>query len=169
LPRIEDFTPETDLTPFLRNGVPVALRNAALRRMWTLDPAIRNGVGDALDYAYDWNIAGGVPGSGPLLPSDDVEAMVRSIMSRPTAEPSAAVQAEDVSMAAAGASPGKPPLASDLRPQDQAEPSAAGAAPAPKDVAVGPEAGEMTGPAKPAAGKKEAVAQTRRHGSARPF
>ena len=79
LPKIEDLTPETDITAFLRKGVPDALRNAALRRMWSLDPAIRDHVGDARDYAYDWNVPGGVPGNGPLLPGDDVEAMLRGM------------------------------------------------------------------------------------------
>ena len=41
LPRIEDMTAATDLAQFLRKGVPTALRNAAMRRMWTLDPAIQ--------------------------------------------------------------------------------------------------------------------------------
>ena len=80
LPRIEDVTIETDITQFLRAGVPASLRNAALRRMWALDPAIRDFVGEALDYAYDWNVPGGVPGSGPLLATDDVPGMLRQIL-----------------------------------------------------------------------------------------
>jgi hypothetical protein len=79
LPKIEELTAETDITLFLRKGVPEALKNAALRRMWSLDPGIRDYVGDARDYAYDWNVPGGVPGNGPLLPSDDVGEMLRSI------------------------------------------------------------------------------------------
>ncbi|MFB0489178.1 hypothetical protein ABIE45_001764 [Methylobacterium sp. OAE515] len=80
LPPLEALTPETDLAPFLRAGVPTALRNAALRRMWSLDPAIRDFVSEAREYAYDWNSPGGVPGLGPLLPSDDVEAMLRRLL-----------------------------------------------------------------------------------------
>jgi hypothetical protein len=76
LPKIEEITPETDMTVFLRKGVPELLRRAALRRLWSVDPAIRDYVGDARDYAYDWNVPGGVPGNGPLLPTDDVEAML---------------------------------------------------------------------------------------------
>jgi hypothetical protein len=79
LPKIEDITPDTDITAFLKKGVPEALRNAALRRVWSLDPAIRDYVGDARDYAWDWNVVGGVPGNGPLLPVDDVNAMLRTI------------------------------------------------------------------------------------------
>lgn len=79
LPKLEDLTAASDLSAFLRKGVPEALRNAALRRMWSLDPAIRDFVGEARDYAYDWNAPGGVPGSGELLPGQDVRAMVRQI------------------------------------------------------------------------------------------
>ena len=69
LPKLEELTPSTDLTLFFKKGVPEALRNAALRKMWTLDPAIRDYRGEALDYAYDWNAPGGVPG-GADLPAD---------------------------------------------------------------------------------------------------
>src|SRR6266403_1863932 len=61
LPKLEDMTATTDITAFLRKGVPEHLRNAALRKSWALDPAIRNYVNPALDYAYDWNTAGGPP------------------------------------------------------------------------------------------------------------
>lgn len=60
LPKIEEITAETDLSVFFRKGVPAALRNAALRRVWSLDPTIRDFVGPA-DYAWDWNTPGGVP------------------------------------------------------------------------------------------------------------
>jgi hypothetical protein len=88
LTRIEDLTAGTDLAPFLRAGVPALLRNAALRRMWSLDPAIRDFVGEARDYSYDWNVPGGVPVSGPLMPSDDVETTLARMFSRsPSDEP----------------------------------------------------------------------------------
>jgi hypothetical protein len=52
LPKLEDVTETTDITAFLRKGVPEHLRNAALRKSWALDPAIRNYVNPALEYAY---------------------------------------------------------------------------------------------------------------------
>ena len=79
LPKVEEITAASDISGFLRRGVPEALRNAALRKMWSLNPAIRDFVGEARDYAYDWNTPGGVPGSGALAPSDDVPAMVRQV------------------------------------------------------------------------------------------
>jgi hypothetical protein len=89
LPRIEDLTADSDITQFLRRGVPEVLKKAALRRMWSLDPAIRDYVGHARDYSYDWNVPDGVPGNGPLLPTDDVEELVDRVFgdrSRPAGE-----------------------------------------------------------------------------------
>lgn len=80
LPTIEELTSETDITAFLRKGVPEHLRNAALRKCWALDPAIRNYVNPALDYAYDWNTPGGVPGSSELGAGMDVARLVSQIM-----------------------------------------------------------------------------------------
>ena len=80
LPSLDELTPETDITTFLRKGVPEHLRNAALRKSWALDPAIRNYVNPALDYAYDWNTPGGVPGSSELGASIDVARLVSQIM-----------------------------------------------------------------------------------------
>src|SRR5712671_5726554 len=80
LPKLEDVTETTDITAFLRKGVPEHLRNAALRKSWALDPAIRNYVNPALDYAYDWNTPGGVPGSSELGASIDVARLVSQIM-----------------------------------------------------------------------------------------
>jgi hypothetical protein len=96
LPKLEELTGTTDVTAFLRKGVPEHLRNAALRKSWALDPAIRNYVNPALDYAYDWNTPGGVPGNGEIGAGMDVARMVSQIMgggesavepAAPTAEP----------------------------------------------------------------------------------
>jgi hypothetical protein len=79
LPDLESLTPETDISLFLQKGVPDELRNVALRKMWALDPAIRDYVGDALDYAWDWNVPGGVPGGGELGAGFDTAKMVAQI------------------------------------------------------------------------------------------
>ncbi len=79
LPSLDALTAATDLTPFLRAGVPRTLRNAALRRMWSVDPAIRDFVSEAREYAYDWNIPGGVPGTGGLISAEEVRAMVERV------------------------------------------------------------------------------------------
>lgn len=79
LPKLEELTGTTDITAFLRKGVPEHLRNEALRKVWALDPAIRNYVNPALEYAYDWNTPGGVPGSSELG-DIDVTRLVSQIM-----------------------------------------------------------------------------------------
>jgi hypothetical protein len=48
--------------------------------MWSLDPKIRDFIGDARDYAYDWNTPGGVPGYGPLPSREEVARMVARIV-----------------------------------------------------------------------------------------
>ncbi|MDB5577680.1 MAG: hypothetical protein JWR80_2856 [Bradyrhizobium sp.] len=92
LPKLEEMTGATDITGFLQKGVPEHLRNAALRKSWALDPAIRNYVNPALEYAYDWNTPGGVPGTGEIGAGMDVARMVLQIMGDgPAAEPEVAV------------------------------------------------------------------------------
>ena len=89
LPSLEDLKPGDTLVAFMQKGVPEALRNAAMRKMWALDPMVRDFRSEALDYAYDWNTPGGVPGSGPLGPEDRVEEMVEALFrpANPALEP----------------------------------------------------------------------------------
>jgi hypothetical protein len=87
LPSLEELTADTDITVFLRKGVPESLRNAALRRMWSLDPKIRDFVSEAREYAYDWNTPGGVPGfGGPLPPPEEIERLAARIVGAMKAE-----------------------------------------------------------------------------------
>lgn len=65
LPSVEDLTAESDITAFLKEGVPAALKRAALRRIWSLDPGIRDYVGPS-EYAWDFNQPGSMAGFGPL-------------------------------------------------------------------------------------------------------
>jgi hypothetical protein len=99
LPRTEDLTAESDLRQFLQRGVPLMLRNAALRRAWELDPKIRAHVGEARDYAYDWNTAGGVPGAGPLAETD-IEGLLRQVIGDRQPESAPAVPQADARSAA---------------------------------------------------------------------
>ena len=108
LPKLEDMTATTDITAFLRKGVPEHLRNAALRKSWALDPAIRNYVNPALEYAYDWNTPGGVPGSSEIGAGTDVARLVSQIMGsgKSVAEPPApVVDSGNVSASGAAQSP----------------------------------------------------------------
>jgi len=110
LPSLDELTSETDITAFLRKGVPEHLRNAALRKSWALDPAIRNYVNPALDYAYDWNTPGGVPGSSELGAGIDVARMVSQIMGtgETPAEPPVSAAADPAEIASDPESPGDP-------------------------------------------------------------
>jgi hypothetical protein len=65
LPPIESITGATDVTAFLRKGIPTELSRAALRRAWASDPAIRDFVGLA-ENAWDFNDPNAMPGFGPL-------------------------------------------------------------------------------------------------------
>jgi hypothetical protein len=106
LPKIEELTAESDVTVFLRRGVPDALRKSALRRAWMVDPAIRDFVGHARDYSYDWNTPGGAPGHGALEPGDDVAAMVRRILGEPAPhKPASQPPVDEIASAETGDTP----------------------------------------------------------------
>lgn len=82
LPKLEDLAADSDFRLFMHPLVPPALRSAALARMWTLDPSIRDFVGPARDYAWDWNAPGGVPGGGPVPSLSEIEATLRKLTAR---------------------------------------------------------------------------------------
>jgi hypothetical protein len=63
LPPIESLGPDSDLRPFLKPGVPADLTRAALRRVWSADPAIRDFIGLS-ENSWDFNGPDGVPGFG---------------------------------------------------------------------------------------------------------
>ena len=86
LPDLETLTGESDIQSFLHKAVPDTLRNAALRKVWALDPAVRNYVGEALDYAYDWNTPGGVPGFGDILSDEQSLEFVRNLLAGPDSD-----------------------------------------------------------------------------------
>lgn len=131
LPPLDALTPQSDLTPFLRAGIPSPLRNAALRRMWSLDPAIRDFVSEACEYAYDWNTPGGVPGFGPLLPSDDVQAMLGRLFRDPVRTETHASNVEPTNAPNEAPPTEAPPPEADPAASEPARPGAESADPAP--------------------------------------
>ncbi len=118
LPSIEDLTADSDLSPFLRAGVSQALKMAALRRAWSLDPAIRDYVGPA-EYAYDFNDPATIPGFGSA-PAQDAASLTRYVAhSNSTPEPVMRADEPDQpeldpvrQSAPAGAPPGTPEASS---------------------------------------------------------
>jgi Protein of unknown function (DUF3306) len=80
LPPIESIDAATDVTAFLRNGIPQELSRAAFRRAWSADPAIRDFVGLA-ENAWDFNDPNAMAGFGPLnYSAEQVEALVSRII-----------------------------------------------------------------------------------------
>jgi Protein of unknown function (DUF3306) len=148
LPAISDITLDTDITAFLRKGVPAVLRNAALQRLWVLDPEIRDFIGEARDYAWDWNTPGGVPVSGPLEAGTDIPSMLRRVFGE------GGESARENVIAKSEPSPQSPP------PQRQAAPHVA----APDDVEQAAKS-RILSQNEPAS---ENDAPLRRHGSALP-
>jgi hypothetical protein len=71
LPSLESITAQSDIRVFLQAGVPSALRHAALRRVWSADPMIRDFVGLS-ENAWDFNAPDTVPGFGSLS-ADEIQ------------------------------------------------------------------------------------------------
>lgn len=76
LPSIDSLTTDSDFSLFLRKGVPLALRNAALRKLWLIEPSVVNY--KAL-VEYNWDFT--APGYGELLPTDNVAEMAKQVFS----------------------------------------------------------------------------------------
>jgi hypothetical protein len=104
LPPLDSITAESDISGYFARGVPAELVRAALRRVWTSDPAIRDFVGLS-ENAWDFNAPETIPGFGPITASDDVAGMMRQMMgearetirqSAPEPSPVTAPQASEV-------------------------------------------------------------------------
>jgi len=176
LPKLEDLTETTDITGFLRKGVPEHLRNAALRKSWALDPAIRNYVNPALEYAYDWNTPGGVPGNSEIGAGMDVARLVSQIMGSGESVVDPSTSAADT---------GKEPASDPAQSREHNAPQKSEAALPTQALRVGSEAISTAqepsdteggarveaGQAKDAEGSDFAAPQhaVRRHGSAKPI
>jgi hypothetical protein len=75
LPSLDSIGADTDISPFLKAGVPGELRHAALRRAWSADPAIRDFKG-LQENDWNFNDPNGVPGFGELSPTINVKKML---------------------------------------------------------------------------------------------
>lgn len=142
LPDLATLDAASDFTVFLKPGVPVALRNAALRKAWLLDPLIRDHV-SPLDYAWDFNTPGGLP-HGFAAELGEAAEVVREMLARVVGltsdkeEEPAALAAEAVVPAELPALPGIEQIAQGAdRPLPEAESEPAGDDPAAAVVAHG--------------------------------
>lgn len=157
LPSLDDIAADGDLSAFLREGVPTALKNAAMRKMWSLDPAIRDHVGLA-EYAWDFNQPGSMRGFGPLEAGKSVADFLSTAGREMPAQP------EETATEASAQPPEQPtgiaPEEASTGPaQSPAIPKAPGQ---PTEVAVAP------GPAEAADHAELAPASRPRHGGALP-
>ena len=128
LPPIESLTIESDFKAFLHRKVPLELRSAALRRAWSLDPAIRDFIGPA-DYAWDFNAPDGVPGFALELGGDAMKLLSHALgLDAPVPKPAAEPQDEAPAMAEAPALEAPPAASSfsiaEAAPEAEASPEA---------------------------------------------
>jgi hypothetical protein len=79
LPPIESITGIGDVRAFLAPGVPEELTRAALRRVWTTDPTIRDFVGIAENQG-DFTAPDGVLGFGSLPFTPELREMVAALI-----------------------------------------------------------------------------------------
>ncbi len=80
LPPIDSIGATTDITAFLRHGIPQELSRAALRRAWSADPVIRDFIGLA-ENAWDFNDPNAMPGFGPLdCSAEQLQALVGRVI-----------------------------------------------------------------------------------------
>lgn len=81
LPPIDSIAANTDVTAFLRPGVPPDMTRAALRRAWTSDPAIRDFVG-LVENGWDFNNPSAMAGFGAIT-ADEVAQLASKIIGEP--------------------------------------------------------------------------------------
>jgi hypothetical protein len=75
LPSIDSITVGSDIRIFLQSGVPAKLTEAALRRAWVSDPAIRDFIGIA-ENQWDFTNPTSIPGFGPLQEASDKLSLI---------------------------------------------------------------------------------------------
>lgn len=78
LPSIDSIGAQTDITAFLKPGVPGDLRLAALRRAWVTDPAIRDFKGLA-ENDWDFTVPNSTMGFGEIDPGLDIKKMLADV------------------------------------------------------------------------------------------
>lgn len=144
LPPLDSLHAGSDFTQFLRKGVPLALRQAALRKAWVADPLIRD-FRNPLDYGWDFNTPGGLPhGFADTL--GEVGEGLKKLLRQAVGEPEPPAEGE------AAPEPEAPPPAE--------EPLLVAEVPVPKPETILPEPSEED--------DREYMPSRRRHGGALP-
>jgi hypothetical protein len=128
LPSLDSITAATDIRAFLAPGVPKELARAALRRVWSADPAIRDFKGLA-ENDWDFTDPTAMPGFGALPPGYDVKKLVAQIFGggeKPT-DPEVAEGQPPIPQAPIAQQIAPPAAAAEPEPSSEAE-AASGAA-----------------------------------------
>lgn len=150
LPPLDSIKSGADVQAFLQKGVPKALRRAALRRLWSADPAIRE-FREVADYDWDFN----APGYGALSPQDDVKAVAERFFGAVRRQGATRNAREPTARATSRRAP----------PERTLPDTAEATAPAPPAAVPEPPPAPEPGPDAPAAAP---APRRRRHGSAVP-
>lgn len=161
LPSIDSITSATDITDFLRKGIPAELSRAALRRAWAADPAIRDFVGLA-ENAWDFTDPDAMPGFGPLESTpEQIGAMLERVIggARETAEKVTSELAETVPAQEKHDAEPRGPASMEV-PEEPAGSEQSPPAPSAQLAAVQPEAGHEDG--------DDVPVRRRTHGGAMP-
>lgn len=79
LPSIDSITAGTDIRCFFAPGVPPELTRAALRRVWSTDPAVRDFVG-LEENAWDFNSPNSIAGFAERLPEIDIKKIAAQLL-----------------------------------------------------------------------------------------
>jgi len=103
LPPLDSIAAGTDIRAFLARGVPPELTRAALRRAWAADPAIRDFIGLS-ENSWDFTAPDGVPGFGPMRPTDDLRELLAQV-GRHGSGPASNAESGSVPHSEAAASP----------------------------------------------------------------
>jgi Protein of unknown function (DUF3306) len=96
LPPLDSIGASTDITAFLRPGVPAELTRAALRRAWSSDPAIRDFVG-LVENGWDFNDPSAMPGFGPISPQEVARLAAKLIDTLPATRSEDAAKQQELS------------------------------------------------------------------------
>lgn len=91
LPPIDSIDAQTDVTVFFRIGVPERMRLAALRRVWTVDPAIRDFRG-LEELGWDFNDPNAVLGFSDIEPDAYVYTLVARLHRQPPRLPGQSIR-----------------------------------------------------------------------------
>lgn len=116
LPPLESLHAGSDFTAFLKKGVPLALKQAALRKAWVADPLIRD-FRNPLDYGWDFNTPGGLP-AGFANTLGETAEVVKKLLRQAVGEKEPEEEGQEAEAAPDGEPGPEPLLVAEAEPQE---------------------------------------------------